>query len=450
MKFTDKMIAALEAPVGSKKKVHRVSQGLYMAVYAPTKDGRIRRSWIARYTLNGVREPLVLGEFPDMTVAAAKRRTLQIRADAARGISPKPATKDEATDEAARGPTLSKLAEEFMIHKSSGTKPLRNRTLKNYRGILDHKGAIQLLISRPASSITRTEMADLHDAITVRAPGGYQANRTLQLLSEIYDHALNRGKVEVNPARKIPTNEEKARLRFFSKDEIVSIWNAAGDLDLHGEALVKLLILSGCRVSEILGLSRDEIQTIEEVEGQVLLIEGTEGPVSRTKNGRTHIVSITPQMSDLIERLKAAAPASKFLFPHPDDDRQPVVKYEAIVNNLRKLSKLDAPKNDPKNIRLHDCRTTLMTWLQKLKIVPDERLADRCLSHVQGGVGNKHYNGYDQLPERRDALLKWDKWLLEITKPPESDAKTPDESPAEQRPMPDNVVSLAGFRAANG
>jgi len=53
----------------------------------------------------------------------------------------------------------------------------------------------------------------------------------------------------------------------------------------------------------------------------------------------------------------------------------------------------------------HDLRRTVETRMAELRIPKEIR--DRCLNHIPGDVGSKHYNRHDYADEKRDAFNRW-------------------------------------------
>ena len=81
---------------------------------------------------------------------------------------------------------------------------------------------------------------------------------------------------------------------------------------------------------------------------------------------------------------------------------------------------------DPSRIKLdwvnHDMRRTVRTGLSKLRV--DRDTAEAVLAHAKVGIVGT-YNVHDFLDEKREALMKWDRRLREITSPPSADNVVP-------------------------
>ena len=109
--------------------------------------------------------------------------------------------------------------------------------------------------SSPLDRITRAGVTRWFDDYSRTAPGG--ANTALRLLCRILNHAIVCGHLRTNPARGIKRNPGRKLTRFLSREE-VRILHCV--LDRHAGArpsrarqadIIRLLLLTGCRKSEI-------------------------------------------------------------------------------------------------------------------------------------------------------------------------------------------------------
>ena len=96
------------------------------------------------------------------------------------------------------------------------------------------------------------------------APAG--TNKTLDLLSQILNHAVRCGHIATNPARGIRRNPGRRHTRFLSREEIARL-HLVLDRYAEGSAseaqqvdIIRLLLLTGCRKNEIVRLRREEVK----------------------------------------------------------------------------------------------------------------------------------------------------------------------------------------------
>ena len=114
----------------------------------------------------------------------------------------------------------------------------------------------------PASAIDRKRIADLLDTIA-REHGAISANRARAALSAMFGWAIRRGLHDNNPVIGTEQSKEHTRDRVLSDAELAAIWNATGDTDFDN--IVRLLILTGQRATEIAGLRWNEISFDEDL-----------------------------------------------------------------------------------------------------------------------------------------------------------------------------------------
>ena len=77
--------------------------------------------------------------------------------------------------------------------------------------------------------------------------GKVTADRARTVLSTFFSWVIGKRYIEVNPTINIKDRASgDSRERVLSEEEIVAVWNAAGDAHDFGK-VVRLLLLTGCR-----------------------------------------------------------------------------------------------------------------------------------------------------------------------------------------------------------
>lgn len=172
---------------------------------------------------------------------------------------------------ARKGLTVAELAERFLDeHVKPKTRP---STATRY-GALIRKTILPALGRRKLVDVTRADVSDLHHK---RRHVPRDANHTLAVLSKMFNLAERWGLRQdgTNPARNVERYPEKHRERFLSEQELAQLGNALakgeekGVLTLPAKqgrpkrtvsvntiaiTAIRLLILTGARKSEVLGL----------------------------------------------------------------------------------------------------------------------------------------------------------------------------------------------------
>lgn len=191
----------------------------------------------------------------------------------------------------------------------------------------------------PLNRITRAGVTRWFDEYSRTAPGG--ANRTLDLLRRILNHAIACGHLRTNPARGIRRNPRLKLTRFLSREEIGRLHRA---LDRHAGArpsrarqadIIRLLLLTGCRRGEIVTLRW------QDVDGDALNL-------ADAKTGPRRVVLNAPARA-ILERQPRTAHAH--VFPSPADPSRPLSHHLPLWPSVRKEAGIE-------DVRLHDLRHT--------------------------------------------------------------------------------------------
>jgi integrase len=136
-------------------------------------------------------------------------------------------------------------------------------TAREYRRLLN-KVILPSLGNRRATEVERSDIAQLHHKMG-KTP--YQANRVLALLSKLFNWAELHGYRPdgSNPCRHVERYREKKRERFLSDAELAKLGEVLLITELEHSsspfviAAVRLLLFTGARLGEILGLRWDDV-----------------------------------------------------------------------------------------------------------------------------------------------------------------------------------------------
>ena len=200
------------------------------------------------------------------------------------------------------------------------------------------------------------------DAMSRKTPGA--ANKTLGLLRQIMSAAKAAGHVTNDPVAGVRPNPGRRMTRFLSAEEIARLHRALDRLVKERPSrrpqadIIRLLLLTGCRKSEILTLRWAE------VDGDVLrLAEAKTGPR-------------TVWLSEAAQAMIARQPrtASAFVFPSPKNSARPQYRNLGLWRRARREAGIE-------DVRLHDLRHTVASQAVA-KGVPLPTIA-RMLGHAQ-------------------------------------------------------------------
>lgn len=241
-----------------------------------------------------------------------------------------------------------------------------------------------------------------------------QADKAMALVTRVLNWCEKSDRIEEHSAKGIPPLAEPvARDRVFSQAELRMLWPAFDEQASKRVSIVlRILLLTGLRVSEVVGMKRAEMRE-DETWGKLW-----EVPAARMKNKLIHVVPVNCELDALLSEAISLAGDSPYVFPGvnrkgglmrtPMSRNTPDHKFAEIAVKLEFFD--DEGKS---NCGLHDLRRTMATGLARLGF--DDPLIDRVQGRVKRGSGVTWiYNRYDYLKEKRAALEAWERELLRI------------------------------------
>ena len=192
--------------------------------------------------------------------------------------------------------------------------------------------------TKPLDRIAPGHIRQWFDRYSRTAPGG--ANRALNIFRQIMNFAVACGHIEVNPARGIRRNRRPALTRFLSSEEIARLHGVLDAQTRKGSRqqadIVRLLLLTGCRKGEIIGLRWSEVH-----EDVLALKDSKTGP-------RT--VPLGSQARAILDRQPRTG--SPFVFPSPVNPARPRGPDLPFWYRIRREAGIG-------DVRLHDLRHTM-------------------------------------------------------------------------------------------
>jgi integrase len=194
-----------------------------------------------------------------------------------------------------------------------------------------------------------------------RVTGGQAtARRTAAVASAMFAWATEHGLVGINPFRGIKLSRAPVRERFLSRDEAVRFLDAIADLqhksllsETFGDAL-RLLLLTGARKTEILGLRWSEVDELRKV-----LVLPPERTKAGGKTGERRISLSAPALEILSKRIATSsgetqATESLFVFP--------AARGEGHAIGLRRAFTKVRANASLEGLRIHDLRHSFASF----------------------------------------------------------------------------------------
>ena len=214
-----------------------------------------------------------------------------------------------------------------------GYKP---STRKGVQSLFDRQ-LLPAFGSKPLDRITLAHISRWFDRFSRTAPGN--ANHALDLLTQIIIFAIARGHLETNPAQAVERNPRRILTRFLSREEVARLHHVLDRQTRHSRReqadIIRLLLLTGCRRSEVLRLRWSEVDR-----DRLVLADGKTGP---------RIVPLNTPARRILERCPRGG--SPFVFPSPKDPALPRSRNLPFWDRARREAGIE-------DVRLHDLRHT--------------------------------------------------------------------------------------------
>src|SRR5271166_1342413 len=331
------------------------------------------RSWVYRFRTHGKSAQHTIGRHPPIGLRDARGMAQEAAVDVAKGVDPrarKLAAKAAAKEAAA--PKLDGIENVVTAYiERYAKKQTRERSWRECERLLQRE-IVGPWRGRSLAAIRRSDVkARLAEIADRGAP--VVANRVLSALHRLCNWALEEELIEANPCTGVRApSKETPRERTLDDGELRALWAATGELGAPLGPLVRMLLLTGCRVREVSKARWSEVDFAK----AVLVL-----PAARAKNHRTHEVCLSPQAIEILAALPRFEKCD-YVFTH---GRAPVNGFSVAKRRLdiAMAAQLDGAELMP--FVLHDLRRTVATGLAKLGV--DLHVIERCLNHVGGTFG---------------------------------------------------------------
>lgn len=291
----------------------------YVVQYRTKVSGRSRRKTIGKHG-------------PLMSFSQAKDIAAGLLSDVLRGGDP---VADAQTLKSA--PEMLDLCQQYLEIHAIPKK--RAKSVANDISMLNRL-IIPKFGFRKTAEINHNEIQAFHNSLK---PTPYQANRTLSLLSKMFELAVKWGIRADNPAKGVEKFHEEKRHRWLSADELSRLCAALdGHRNQKAANAIRLQLLTGARIGEVLTSQWGDFDLERGVWTK---------PSHHTKQKRTEHLPLSKAVVSLLVSIREAQQGgSTFLFPGRSKDK-PIV-------DLRKFWRSVTSTANIKDYRIHDNRHT--------------------------------------------------------------------------------------------
>ena len=350
-----------------------------------------------------------IGTFPEFTLAEACTAAAGLRTEVAHGGDPEDAK------------TFGEL---FQLWLDSHAKKKLATWQSEEARYARHLQAV--FGSKAYTDIERRDVREIRDVVLERA-GPIESNLVVALFNRVMNWAVDEDRAKFNPAARLKkVGDARRRERVLSNDELRCLWavldrplavdhenGGLTEADLAAAVAVrralKLLIVTGQRRAEVIGMRKDELDLA--VSNAWWTIPGR-----RTKNRLPHRVPLTKTALAIVRDAIEDSGTSEFVFPSRKSGTIGLpIRADAVTRQLQRMCKKMTP--EIKGLGPHDLRRTCGTEMRKLRISVEDR--GYVFNHVSGAkskVTSWNYDAGEHDVEKQRALQSWERELRKIVR----------------------------------
>ena len=391
MSFTARGIRSLQARERPYEIPETGSPGFVLRIH-PTG----RKVWMYRYRFEGRLRRLNLGVYRDdnrgVSLADARRRYFEARTLRESGADP--------IDQRDRAKEAERIAGELEAKRWSVSRLIDYHVEESRAGV-DKKRSWAAdeanlrrdipedWLERPAESIRREEVRELHATVAKRAPR--VAALVIAALRKAFNRAIDAGVVELNPCDRLRTAQAGSRERYLSDTELRTVLaNLDVALSTDHADVTRLCLWTAARRNEVIGMSWSELD---------FALGVWRLPGARTKNSKPHEVTLPDQAVALLRARRRHVKGVR-VFPSPKDPSRSISPHNFSHAIRRAASALGVAPFTP-----HDLRRTVATHLTRDEQC-DRVVLERILNHSDRSV-TARYDRHTYDKESRRVLQSW-------------------------------------------
>lgn len=374
-----------------RDRVYRIADANGLAIEVTPAGSRI---WRYRYRHAGKASMATLGEYPAVSLVAARRLRDEARATLQTGVSPVAAARARRTAQAERAEnTFGAIALEWL--DTHGAK-LAPGTLKRDRSMLD-RFLLPTLGSLPATSIRATDVLAALRRIQDRGIVE-TAHRVRALAGKIMRYAVATGRAERNPVADLAGALPPAASTHFAAPtdpaEVGELLRAIHGYSGHAvvAAALKLAPLVFVRPGELRAMRWADVD-----------LDAAEWRYTANKTGTPHIVPLSRPALEILRELRQLTGTGEFAFPSVRSRRR-CISDNTLNAALRRLG------YTTEQMTSHGWRAVARTLLdEQLGFAP--HLIEHQLAHAVRDPLGRAYNRTSHLPERKKMMQAWADYL---------------------------------------
>lgn len=363
------------------------------------------KKWSLRYRVRHgdgwANRRAAIGDFPAVSVAAARKAAGRLKTDIARGIDPMQEKREKAaaTAQHAARKTVAELFEHWakvdLINRKDGGAEVRRMFTKD---------VLPLIGKIAVADVKKGNITQVTDTMLGRGVNR-AAKIAFSLMRQMFRFAVDRDLIEHDPSASIRKakigGKEVERDRVLSNEEIRTLAQTIQQAHLikTSETAVWIALSTCCRIGELLAAQWDHL----DLDRRTWLI-----PAENSKNGKPHTITLSNFATHHFKQLQRLTSESTWCYPNTDNtgpvcpktvtkqlgDRQRQPEQGTMSRRSAKAQTLLLAGG---KWRPHDLRRTGATLMTALGVLPE--VAERCLNHTEENKVKRTYQRHNYSAE---------------------------------------------------
>lgn len=352
--------------------------------------------WRYKYRFMNKEKLLSLGTYPEVSLAEAREKRDQMRKLLADGVDPSQDRKNKRFELRLNNDnTFESVARRWHEHKKDSLSPSYAKSVLR-RLEADIFPAIGYL---PITEVKAPQILDALRQIEKRGALDV-AKRALQVCGQIFRFSVVEGIAERNPVSDLRDALKPYKKTNYSALDIKELPQFLRTLEGNDARLffltkyaLKLLVLTFVRTSELINARWEEF----DFDSKIWII-----PAERMKMRNPHIVPLSKQAIDILEKIKAQTGNGEFVFPSQINPKK-TMSNNTLLKAIERLGYKGKTTG-------HGFRALAMTAIKE-QLNYRHEVVDRQLAHAPRNKVDKAYDRAKFIDERIVMMQKWADYL---------------------------------------
>ena len=393
MKLSDKECKAFKP----KDKPYKKADGFGMYLEIMPNGSKY---WRLKYRYNGKEKRLALGVYPDVSLKEAREKRDEARKNLAADIDPSFAKQSEKRQARIDGAnTYEAIAREWIAHNAENWTERHKQTVTSRleRDVFQHIGHM------PIKDITAPILLDVIRMIEKR--GAYDiARRALQTSGQVFRYAIVTGRAERDVSADLKGALRPYKKGHYSAMEVDELPKFLSILHTNDARLfpqtklaIELMLLTFVRTGELINAKWAEF----DLERRQWII-----PAERMKLKRDHLVPLSEQAMNIIQRLHDMNGHRDHVFPSQRNPRNSM-SNNTILYALGRMGYKGQHTG-------HGFRALARTAIRE-RLNYDSEIIEKQLAHKTKETLGEAYDRTQFIEQRVEMMQSWADYIDEVS-----------------------------------